>query len=111
MTNRSKSKGDRGELELAELLNEQLGGNVRRKLGAGRADDTGDLDNVERTTVQVKNYKDVMRAIREGLPGLEQQQANSGDDMAVLFVRRHGGQWVAIQTLEMWCATHREATA
>ena len=38
MTNPSKAKGDRAELEIAGLLADQLGLPVRRKLGAGRSD-------------------------------------------------------------------------
>jgi hypothetical protein len=29
---------------------------------------------------------------------------------AVLFVRRPGGRWIAVQTLEQWATEHREAT-
>src|SRR5690606_27626946 len=62
MANPQKNKGDKAELEAARLLADLTGWPVRRKLGAGRADDTGDLDNVPDTTVQVKDYTDVLRA-------------------------------------------------
>jgi len=42
VTNPANKKGDRAELEIAGILTDQLGIRVRRKLGAGRADDTGD---------------------------------------------------------------------
>jgi hypothetical protein len=108
MTNSPKRKGDAAERELAKHLSDLLGFTVRRKLGAGRQDDEGDLDGLPDCTAQVKNYSDVLRAIREGLPGVEQQQRNAGTTHAVLFVRRRGGQWIAIQTLTQWVDTYRE---
>ena len=44
MTSSSKRRGDRAELEIARILEDLLGYRIRRKLGAGRTDDTGDLD-------------------------------------------------------------------
>jgi hypothetical protein len=111
MTNPSKIKGDRGELEVAKLVAELTGYPVRRKLGAGRADDTGDLDGIPETTVQVKNFKDIARAIRESLDDLETQRANAGTPFAVAFIRRPGGNWIAVQTIPQWATMHREATS
>jgi len=109
VTNSSKRKGDAAEREIAKLLSDRLGFVVRRKLGAGRADDTGDLDGIPDTTVQVKNYADVTRAIREGLDALETQQRNALADHGVLFVRRPGGRWIAVMTVDQWCTLRREA--
>ena len=108
MVNPQKNKGDSAERELAKLLSDLLGFTVRRKLGAGRADDTGDLDGLPDCTAQAKNYADVMRAINQGLKDLETQQLNAASTHGVLFVRRRGGQWIAIQTLEQWATTFRE---
>ena len=109
--NSSKSKGDRGELELQGQLRELTGWPVRRKLGAGRADDTGDLDGLPGpTTAQVKNYKNITRAINEGLQDLDINQTNSGDPYGVVFVRRPGGRWIAVQDLPRYVAQLREAT-
>jgi len=108
MVNPQKRKGDAAERELAKQLSDLLGFRVRRKLGAGRADDTGDLDGLPDCTAQAKNYTDILRAINQGLKDLETQQLNSGDTHGVLFVRRRGGQWIAIQTLEQWATTYRE---
>jgi Holliday junction resolvase len=110
VTTAAKRKGDRYELELARQLHDQTGWPVRRKLGAGRQDDTGDLDGLPDCVAQVKAYVDIARAIREGLPELEQQHANTTLTHAVLFVRRPGGRWIAVQTLEQWATEHREAT-
>lgn len=110
MANPAKDKGDRAELEAARLLAELTGWPVRRKLGAGRLDDTGDLDGLPDTTCQVKNYTDVLRAIREGLPALRAQQDNAGTPFAALLVRRRGGDWVAVMGLDQLAALIREAT-
>lgn len=109
MANPPKRKGDAAEREAAKLLSDLLGFAVRRKLGAGRADDTGDLDGLPDCTAQVKNYADLARAIREGLAGLEVQQATAGTTHGVLLVRRPGGRWIAVQTVEQWATTYREA--
>lgn len=58
MTNPSKDKGDRAERELAALLTDQLGIPMRRKLGAGRTDDTGDIDGLPGWTTTVINEWD-----------------------------------------------------
>ena len=52
------------EREAAQLIAELTGHPARRKLGAGRADDTGDIDGVPATVVQVANWADVARAVR-----------------------------------------------
>lgn len=109
MANPSKRKGDNAEREIAQILTDRLGYHVRRKLGAGRSDDAGDLDGIPDTAVQVKNYSDITRAIREGLESLEIQQRNALADHGVLFVRRPGGRWIAVMTVDQWCTLRREA--
>lgn len=109
MTSTSKRKGDAAELEIARLLTEQLGGTIRRRLGAGRRDDTGDLDGLQDTTAQVKNRpNDISRAIREGIDSSVTQQANAGTSFGVCFIRRPGGRWIAAMSIEQWCAMYRE---
>lgn len=44
MSNPLKRKGDAAELEAARIIHDLLGFPARRKLGAGRLDDTGDID-------------------------------------------------------------------
>jgi hypothetical protein len=109
MTSASKRKGTKAELEVVALYRDHLGLDVRRTL-AGHADDQGDLI-VPSTTVQVKNFADVLRAIREGLPELARQQASTGHPFGVLWVRRRGGLWMAIQTPVQHFALWREANA
>jgi hypothetical protein len=110
MAHPSKTKGDRAELEAARLLADLTGWPIRRKLGAGRTDDTGDLDGIPDTTAQVKAYKDTQRATRETLAELPTQQANAGTTFAFGLIRRPGGHWHAVLTPEQLCTLLREAT-
>lgn len=108
MTNPAKRKGDAAEREIAKILADHIGLPVRRKLGAGRSDDQGDIDGIPDTTVQVKHFADQTRAIRQGLDDLEIQQRNASTTHGVLFVRRPGGRWIAVMTVEQWCNLWRE---
>lgn len=109
--NPQKRKGDHAEREIAGLLNDMLGIKVRRKLGAGRTDDTGDLDWDIDGTVQVKSYKDTNRAIREGLANIRQQTNNNGSNWGAVLARRPGGEWIAVMQLEDFAFLLREAFA
>ncbi|MCP9819831.1 hypothetical protein KBZ18_10035 [Synechococcus sp. Cruz-9H2] len=90
MTCPRKRKGDAAELEAARLLSELTGLPVRRKLGAGRLDDTGDLDGIPRTVLQVANWSDRLRAVREKPLAAELQRLNDGADFAAALVRFRG---------------------
>lgn len=103
MTSPQKRRGDRAEREIAAILTDRLGTLVRRKLGAGRQDDEGDLEGLPGVTIEVKDWRDVGRAIAEGLKDLEREQSNAGTGLGVLFVRRRGGRWIAVQTVDQWC--------
>lgn len=111
MTSPAKRKGDSAEREIAAILADQLGIAVRRKLGAGRTDDEGDLDGIPNVAVEVKSYRDVARAIRDGLDDSVREQSNAGTDHGVAFIRRPGGRWFAAMTVEQWCSLYREAIA
>lgn len=100
MTNPNKVKGDRAEREAATLLSTLLNRTIRRKLGAGRQDDTGDLDGLPNWTIQVKYRRDIARTIREGMPQLEQQRINNQTDNSALMLRQHGGGWIVVLTAE-----------
>jgi len=102
MANPQKAKGDRAELEAAALLTEALGLPVRRKLGAGRADDTGDLDGIPAHVVQVANWKDTAAAARVKPPEVEQQRINAHADHAATMIRFNGGTWRVVLTVEQW---------
>lgn len=111
MANPQKRKGDKAELEVQALLRDHLGVPARRALGAGRLDDMGDISNVPWTTIQVANYADLDRAVREKLPELAAQQERAGQTFGALFCRRRGGEYVVVQSVEQWLCMWREATA
>lgn len=102
MANASKRRGDRAEREAAELLTLLLGTPIRRKLGAGRRDDVGDLDGLADVVLQVADWKDAGRAAREKPLGAEQQRLNAGAAHAATLVRFRGGCWRVVLTPEQW---------
>jgi hypothetical protein len=109
MASPSKRKGDRAELEVQALLQDHLGVPARRALGAGRLDDIGDITGVPDTCVQVANYADLDRAVREKLPELSVQEWRMGARFGVLFCRRRGGEYVVVMTPAQFFALWREA--
>lgn len=109
MTTPSKRKGDSAEREAASLLTDLLGLPVRRKLGAGRQDDCGDLDGVPDWTLEVKNYpNDIVGALRAGLVDAEREQANAGTTFGAAMIRRPGGRWFVALTPEQFATVVRE---
>jgi hypothetical protein len=110
MTGAAKRKGDSAEREAATLLHNLTGYPVRRKLGAGRMDDEGDLEGIPDTVVQVANWADITRVVRVKPLEAEAQRINAGATFAVTLVRLRGGEWRAVLTLEQMCTWMREAT-
>lgn len=108
--NPQKDRGDRAEREVQALLIDLLGVPARRKLGAGRQDDMGDIDGVPDTCIQVADWKDVLAAIREKVPASEVQQQRMGATFGAAFIRRRGGVYVVCQTPAQWATMWREAT-
>jgi len=109
MTSPSKVKGDSAEREIAKLLADLTGWPVRRKLGAGRTDDEGDLEGIPDTVVQVANWADLSRAVRQKPVEAEQQRLNAGATHVVTLVRLRGGDWRAVCTIEQMTTWMREA--
>ena len=108
MTSAAKRKGDRAELEIASILEDLLGYRIRRKLGAGRADDTGDLDGIPDTIVQVAAWTDALRAIREKPIAADTQALNARATFAATAVRLRGGLWRIALTPDQWATYVRE---
>jgi hypothetical protein len=104
MANPAKQKGDRGEREAADLLTDLTGLPVRRKLGAGRQDDTGDLEGIPAHAVQVANWADTAAAARIKPKGAQVQAQNAGVPFAATLVRFRGGTWRVVLTVEQWAA-------
>ena len=104
MTNRNHDKGARTEREIAELLTLLTGLPVRRKLGAGRKDDEGDLEGIDDVTVQVAAWNDALRAVRQKPLEAEQQRLNAGNGLAVTMVKLNRAGWRAVMTPEQLAA-------
>lgn len=102
MANPQKQKGNRAELEAAAILTDLLGLPVRRKLGAGRIDDTGDLDGVPGHVIQVASWADTAAAARVKPCAAEQQRINAHVTHAASLLRFRGGTWRVVLTLEQW---------
>jgi len=112
LTNSSKRKGDAAEREAAQLITDLLGVPARRKLGAGRIDDEGDIDGVPDTAVQVvSRTADVVSVgiVRKPVEAGEQAR-RAGVTFAATFVRIRGGTWRVVLTPEQWSTYWREAT-
>jgi hypothetical protein len=109
VTHPSKRKGDRAELEAQGILRDLLGVPARRKLGAGRKDDMGDIDGVPDTVISVGNIARLSEAVREKPRECETQQARAGALFGATFVRLHGGEFRVVLTPEQWACLWREA--
>ena len=108
MTGRQKSKGDRAEREAAALLARLLGEDVRRLLGAGRHDDRGDLD-VPGWAIQVADWQDVARALREKPLDADEQAARADDgSLGVALLRLRSGIFRAALTPETFALIAHE---
>lgn len=111
MTSTSKRKGDRAELEVQSLLRDLLGVPARRKLGAGRQDDQGDIDHVPNTTIQVANWQNVTAAVRTKPVECEDQRLRARTTFAATFIRLRGGDYRVVLTPEQFATYWREAAA
>lgn len=112
MANSSKRKGDSAEREAAAILSDLTGWNARRKLGAGRKDDEGDLEILGRdTTIQVASWKNVAAAVRQKPRECVQQQERAGTTFGCTWIRLSGGEWRVVMTPEQFATYAREATA
>lgn len=109
MVNAAKRKGDRAELEVAHLLADLLGLPVRRKLGAGRRDDTGDLDGIPDTVIQVAHYTDLARALREKVDACRDQQARAGATFGAVALKSRSHGWLFVLTADQFATYVREA--
>lgn len=93
MANPSKAKGDRAEREAVAYLVETVPhlvsvGRPQRKLGAGRAEDTGDLWVFHDVAVQVRSYdlSKIGAAIRSAAVDAAAQARNGGQPFALGMV-------------------------
>lgn len=111
MVNRNKVKGDRAERELAALVSELLGVSARRALGAGRADDVGDIFGIPDTVLQVCDWQDVAKALRIKPVAADVQAVNAGATFSAAAIRLRGGEFRFCMTPDAYAAMWREATS
>jgi len=105
--NAAKQKGDRGEREavttILRLAPDLALPSARRKLGAGRRDDVGDIDALPDVTIQVKTMTDVTVAVRQAATGAAVQAERAGTRWALGMVpvpraRCDAVRWLAATT-------------
>lgn len=88
------------------MLRELLGfPRIRRALGAGRADDVGDIHNVPNSVLQVAAWDNWAAAINTKLPDVERQRRNAKKMFGALFIRRSRNKipWIVVMTPRMFC--------
>ena len=88
MTSPAKRKGDKAELEVQALIRDLTGWPARRKLGAGRTDDIGDIELDPQIVIEVKDRGkiDLPAWIRK----LGLQKANKDAALGVIVVKKRG---------------------
>lgn len=110
MTGSQKRKGDRAEREAADLLTRLLARPVRRLLGAGRMDDIGDLDGVAGWALQVADWNDLARAVRQKPVDAEVQALASSTTYGAALIRLRGGEFRIVMTPETWARVITDST-
>ena len=113
VTTPSKRKGDTAELDAARIVSDLTGWRVRRKLGAGRTDDEGDLEGLPDCVAEVKSYADIRVAIAQALTDCEREQKNANTTFGMSFIkwpRSRTYPWFVVLTLEQAMTLLREAT-
>lgn len=83
---RQKDKGTRAESAVRDFLRGH--GFGAERMPAGAAADRGDLAGVPGWTLEVKDYADVARALREAIDELQVEQANAGTPHGAAVVKR-----------------------
>jgi hypothetical protein len=90
VTTPSAAKGNAFEGQvIVPYLRDQFGPHISRPR-AGAAHDLGDIAGIPGWTLELKNYTDLMRAVRDGLADLDVEQANAGTRYGAVIVKRRG---------------------
>lgn len=98
------------EREVEKILQAHVG-TGRRKLGAGRKDDMGDIEGLDDCVIQVAWWpkEGPLRAVREKPIEAERQRENAGVPFAASFIRLVGGEYRVVMTPEQFFTLWREA--
>ena len=109
----SLRKGERAEREAAALLADELGVSCRRRLGAGRHDDMGDLElpGEFSCAIQVADWEHIATALVRKVYDANEQADRAGLDYGVAMLRIKGGTWRVAMDVATFCDLLREATA
>ena len=84
----AKQRGTKWESAVRDYLNGlPFGFKVYRPAQSG-FNDLGDLHGLEPFTLQLKDWRETMAAIREGLDGAQTQRDNAGTRWGVAIVKR-----------------------
>lgn len=102
MTGSQKRKGDRAEREGAGLLTVLLKRPVIRLLGAGRAEDVGDLGGIDGWAIQVADWQDIAAVVRQKPVDAELQAIRSGTHYGAALIRLKGGEFRIVMTPQTW---------
>lgn len=97
MSSRSQRKGANGERELAHLLRNQYGYEVRRgSVFWGESDMVG-LSGIHPEVKRVEKLN-IHAAVTQAVQEAEKRQ----DGVPTVFFRRNGGEWLVCQRLTDW---------
>lgn len=96
-----RSKGQRGEREIAGIVRDLTGWDVRRRVR--QHDGDSDLEGVPGWAVEVKNHKKASLADVRGW--WDQAVSQAKDGRPVLFYKRQRGQWRAVWAFP-WSFSH-----
>jgi len=103
----SIDRGKRAERAVCAMLGPLLGIKARRSR-AGHPEDLGDVFGVPGFTVQVADWSDALRAVREKPIEAEEQRARNGHRYASTFVKLRGNVWRVVLTPEQWASMVQE---
>lgn len=91
---KSRTKGKSGEREIAALIRDLTGWNVRRKVR--QLDGESDLEGVPHFSVEVKRHATATRADIRGWWEQTREQAMAESKVPVLFYRKDRDDWRAV---------------
>lgn len=94
---KSRNKGKTGEREIAAIVRDVTGWDVKRKVR--QLDGESDLEGIPGWSVEVKRHKTATRGEIAEWWGQTQSQASMSDEFPVLFYRKDRDEWRAVWPL------------